>query len=133
MNDYIYIPRFTCDKCNEVHEQQKTWLFKKLEEHKDKKVVVFTHHQPFPELMADDYEHRDVQAAYTSLNGEFDDANKLGNIVLWACGHSHGTYDGILHGIRCIKNSIGYRSLYTPYIIYPEIPPDHWYDNVIEI
>ena len=51
-----------------------------LELNKDKKIIVFTHHQPFEELTATDYKHNgkdwdriDVNAAYVVLDHSLDD------------------------------------------------------------
>lgn len=139
MNDYNYTPKFSPYASRQQYEIQSEWLRDKLAKYSDKKVVVFTHHQPFEELTADDYKHNgrgwdyvDVNAAYVVLDHSLDDINeKYHNIVLWACGHTHQCYDGILHGIRVIRNPIGYRDVYG--YIPPENPSHSWYNKVIEI
>lgn len=51
MNDYRYTPgNFSPYASNHQYEIQSTWLKNKIETNKDKKIIVFTHHQPFEEL-----------------------------------------------------------------------------------
>ena len=57
--------------------------------------------------------------------------DKYGNIKLWACGHTHQSYDGMLHNVHVVRNPIGYRSLYDFSI--PENWNGNWYENVIEV
>lgn len=138
MNDYRYTPNFSPYTSREQYRIQSEWLKNKLEEYKDKKVVVFTHHQPFEELTAEDYKHNgrswdgcDVNAAYVVLDHSLDDINKLGNIKLWCCGHTHQNYDGILHDVHVVRNPIGYRDDYG--YLPAENTSDTWYNKVIEV
>ena len=132
MNDYRYTPgNFSPYASNHQYEIQSTWLRNKIETNKDKKIIVFTHHQPFEELIFDDYKHSDVNAAYVVLDHSLDDINKYGNIKLWACGHTHQSYDGMLHNVHVVRNPIGYRSLYD--FLVPENWNGNWYENVIEV
>ena len=132
MNDYKYTPgKFSPFTSRTLYEQQSTWLKTKIASNKDKKIIVFTHHQPFAELTLDDYKHSDVNAAYCVLDHSLDNINEFNNVVLWCCGHTHASYDGILHNVHVVRNPIGYRSLYG--WARGENFNDHWYDKIIEI
>ena len=138
MNDYKYTPCFSPFASREQYRIQSAWLKEKLEQYKDKKVVVFTHHQPFEELTLEDYKHNgkgwdgpDVNEAYVVMDHSLDDVNKHGNIKLWCCGHTHQPYDGVLHGVHVVRNPIGYGD------IYGKIPAENisgtWYNKVVEV
>ena len=106
----------------------------------DKKCVVFTHHQPFEELTLDDYKHNgkgwdgiDVNAAYVVQDHSLDDIAENNNIVLWACGHTHANYDGILHGVHVVRNPIGYRDIMGYSHSTPENMSGTWYNKIIEV
>ena len=139
MNDYRYTPgNFSPYASREQYRIQSEWLKTKLDQYKDKKVIVFTHHQPFEELTLEDYKHNgsswdgvDVNAAYVVLDHSLDDVNKNKNIVLWACGHTHQCYDDIIHDVHVVRNPIGYRDHYG-YTV-PENPSDTWYNKVIDV
>lgn len=141
MNDYNYIPgKFSPVISSCLYQKQSYWLHEQLEKYKNKKCIVFTHHQPFEELILNDYAHNgkdwdgiDLNAAYVVKNHSLDNIAEGNNIVLWVCGHTHVNYDGILHGIHVVRNPIGYRdimgSVYTP----PENMSGTWYNKIIEL
>ena len=141
MNDYNYIPgRFSPYASNHQYEIQSAWLRQQLAKYSDKKCVVFTHHQPFEELTLDDYKHNgkgwdgiDVNAAYVVQDHSLDDIAENNNIVLWACGHTHANYDGILHGIHVVRNPIGYRDIMGFSYSTPENMSGTWYNKIIEV
>lgn len=137
MNDYHYSPNFTPYASREQYRQQSSWLKKKISENKDKKIVVFTHHQPFEELVENDYKHNgmedgvSVNEAYAVMDHSLDNINKYGNIKLWCCGHTHQCFDGMLHDVHVVRNPIGYRTLYNYYSA--ENMSGTWYNKIIEI
>lgn len=139
MNDYKYTPgNFSPYMSNEQYRLQSIWLKELIAENKDKKIIVFTHHQPFEELTIDDYKHNgknwdgiDVNAAYVVLDHSLDDINKYGNIKLWCCGHTHQCFDGIINNVHVVRNPIGYGDLYG-YLI-PENTSGTWYNKIIEV
>ena len=139
MNDYNYTPgKFSPYASRHQFEIQSAWLKNKIDTNKDKKIVVFTHHQPFEELTLDDYKHNgsgwegeNVNEAYVVLDHSLDDINKNGNIKLWCCGDTHQNFDGILHGVHVVRNPIGYGDLYNR--IPAENPSWTWYNKIIEI
>ena len=140
MNDYRYVPgKFSPYSSRRQFEIQSTWLRNKIEVNKDKKIVVFTHHQPFEELIADDYKHNgkgwdscDVNEAYVVMDHSLDDINRNGNIKLWCCGHTHQNFDGMLHGVHVVRNPIGYSDLYG-YCPAENIKSETWYNKIIEV
>ncbi len=139
MNDYRYIPHFKIADCIKQYEIQSTWLRSKIAANAGKKIVVFTHHQPFKELIENDTKHNgwdgtDVSGAYAVLDGSLNDVNEHNNIMLWACGHTHMNYDGMLHGIHVVRNPIGYRDHYG----WCYSPPENcqsktWYSKLVEV
>lgn len=136
MNDYIYTPgKFTPYESRQQFEVQSKWLRDKIEANKDKKVIVFTHHQPFEELIPDKYKSNinwsDANEAYVVMDHSLDDINKYGNIKLWCCGHTHENFDGMLHGVHVVRNPIGYGDMYGQ--IPTENPSETWYNKIIEV
>lgn len=139
MNDYRYTPgNFTPYTSRTQYAIQSEWLRNKIDANTDKKIIVFTHHQPFEELTLDDYKHNghgwdgaDVNAAYVVLDHSLDDINHNKNIKLWCCGHTHQCFDGMLHDVHVIRNPIGYGDLYD--YIPAENIRGNWYNKVIEV
>ena len=141
MNDYNYTPgKFSPYASNHQYEIQSTWLRQQLAKYNDKKCIVFTHHQPFEELTLEDYKHNgkgwdgiDVNAAYVVQDHSLDDIAKNNNIVLWACGHTHANYDGILHGVHVVRNPLGYRDITGYSHSTPENMSGTWYNKIVEV
>lgn len=140
MNDYYYIPGFKWDTGIQQHKIQTEWLRSKLAKHAGKKVIVFTHHQPFKELVEDDNKHngydsgRDVSGAYAVLDDSLNDIAANKDIKLWACGHTHMNFDGILHGVHVVRNPIGYRDHYGLAYSPPEnFSSKTWYSKIIDV
>lgn len=139
MNDYRYTPGgFSPYVSRNQYEIQSAWLRQQLAKNSSKKCIVFTHHQPFEELTLEDYKHNgrgwdgvDVNAAYVVQDHSLDDIAESSNIVLWACGHTHQNYDGVLHGIHVVRNPIGYRDICGHYP--PENMSGTWYNKIIEV
>lgn len=139
MNDYRYTPGgFSPYMSRHQYEIQSAWLRQQLAKNSSKKCIVFTHHQPFDELTLDDYKHNgkgwdgvDVNAAYVVQDHSLDDIADSHNIVLWACGHTHQNYDGMLHGVHVVRNPIGYSDIcgHCP----PENMSGTWYNKIVEV
>lgn len=87
-------------------DQNVKWLTEKLEKHKDKIVVVLTHHLPSFKLVAKKYEGDIINFAFASnLDYLFE---KYPNIKYWICGHTHTSQDIIINKTRCLINPAGY-------------------------
>lgn len=141
MNDYRYIPgKFSSYASNHQYEIQSAWLRQQLANHRGEKCIVFTHHQPFEELTLDDYKHNgkgwdgiDVNAAYAVQDHSLDDIAEGNNIVLWACGHTHANYDGVLHNVHVVRNPIGYRDIMGFSYSTPENMSGTWYNKIVKV
>lgn len=139
MNDYRYIPHFTPADSSKQFEIQSSWLRSKVDANPDKKIVVFTHHQPFKELIEHDVKHYDpwssdnVGEAYADLEDTLKDLNHNGNIKIWCCGHTHMPFDKEVHGMRVVRNPIGYSDFYVCGFGAAECDPKNWYSKVIDL
>lgn len=139
MNDYRFIPGFTAEECTNQFLAQSTWLRHKVGANLDKKIVVFTHHQPFKECIEDDFKHNDpcsydnVAESYADLNDSLADINDNGNIKLWCCGHTHMPFDKTVHGMRVVRNPIGYSDFYMYQHGSVECDPKNWYNKIIDL
>lgn len=141
MNDYRCIPgRFTPEDSNKQFEIQSTWLKTKIVANRDKKIVVFTHHQPFKECIDNDFKHNDpwssdnVAEAYAVLDGTFNNlAEENPNVKIWMCGHTHQLFDEVVHGMRVVRNPIGYSDFYGGCLGNSECDPANWYNKVIDL
>lgn len=109
MNDFKTIHRgeflFTPEDAWEIHKESKAWLEKKIEEHKDEKVVVITHHAPC-KLSTHPRHKEDVicNGGYSS------DLTRLmaPNVKLWFHGHTHDCFDYMIDQTRVKSNPRGY-------------------------
>lgn len=135
MNDYRYIPGCSSpETTSKLYTEQKAWLEAKLDEHRGKKIVVFTHHNPFEEMRSNArYSTWDarIDEAYVVSDHSLDGIGKRGDIALWICGHTHENFDGELHGIHVVRNPIGYGSLVGYFL--PENCSGKWYNSIQEI
>ena len=89
----------------EIYNKSFTWLSKKVEEHKDKKIVVVTHNAPSIKSCLAKYKNDLLTAAFVVDLEEF-----IGDssIKLWAHGHIHNTADYVVGNTRVVCNSRGY-------------------------
>lgn len=134
MNDYNRIPGCNVDTTVKLYHEYKQWLFDCVEKYKDKKVIIFTHHNPFKEMIPPKFNTKGENAinyAYSIMDDTFTNINKFNNIKLWACGHTHDYFNDIIHNIHCVRNPIGYSDLYNFSI--PENYSNTWYNTIIEI
>lgn len=97
---------FTSDRWVQTHDRHKTWLKKTLEENKDKKCIVMTHHAPLNTLIDPMYIGDDSNAYYTSDLSDLILDNT--QIKLWCFGHVHYQQDTWLVDTRLINNCVGY-------------------------
>lgn len=138
MNDYRYIPHFTAKDSSKQFEMQSSWLRSRVNANTDKKIVIFTHHQPFKECIKLDCKHNDpwssdnVAEAYADLDDSFADINQAGNIKAWLCGHTHMPFDQEVYGIRVVRNPVGYSDFYLYSLGTSECDPLQWYNKIID-
>ena len=75
-----------------------------------------------------------MSGAYAVLDGSLDDISTYGNIKLWACGHTHMNYDGMLHDVHVVRNLIGYRDHYGMFYSPPEnCHSKTWYSKLLTV
>jgi len=114
INDYKYIyvnekhykTNVTCKFISSLHDQAVTFLKDKLEEHKDKKIIVLSHHLPSFEMVAEQYKDEPTNYAFATGLDELMEEND--NIIGWLCGHTHTTMTAQINNCLCMTNPMGY-------------------------
>jgi hypothetical protein len=117
MNDYKTI-RITSNyrKMNPndtlgFHKESKKYLTKKLEQFKDKKVWVLTHHGPSYQSVHPKYRTETINGAYVS---DLDDLIlNHPQIKYWHHGHTHTSFDYKIGDCRVVCNPRGYYNGYN--------------------
>lgn len=101
-----YRSRFTSEKWINTHIKHRDYIKHVVEQNRDKKVIVITHHLPLLTL-SDPCLANDVGNAYYSsdlsdliLDNE--------NIKFWCCGHTHYGSDMMFDQCRMYNNCVGY-------------------------
>ena len=82
------------------------YIEKQIQKHKDKKVVIVTHHAPSLKSIDDKYVYDKTSAAYAS-NLEWL-IEKYSNIVLWCHGHVHSKARYRINHTRIVCEPYGY-------------------------
>ena len=120
LNDFNHIYAdddnlLSVDTYNEMHIKCYEWLRDEIDSHKDKIVIVVTHHLPSFALIADKYRDSPLNSAFAS---DLDHLYKRDNVKYWFYGHSHSSSDTIEEGCRLVANPHGYsqkeNSSYNP-------------------
>lgn len=91
------------DHVNATH-----YIFKEIEKHKDKKVVVVSHHLPSYQSIPKQFKGDDLNGAYASEL--FEEIYKASPDI-WIHGHTHASMDYMLHNTRIVCNPRGYDTL----------------------
>lgn len=90
-----------------VHRETMAWFKFMCEEHRDKKIVVVTHHAPTFQSVNEHYKHDTLMnGAYASDLSEF--ILNQENILFWTHGHMHDPCDYMVGQCRVICNPRGY-------------------------
>lgn len=99
--------RLTPQLTHKIHNDNLNWLENQLEDNKDWKVFVVTHHGPHPQSIHSKYalEHHMNGAYVSDLSHLFD---KYSNLKYWAHGHVHNSFDYRAGSGRVITNPKGY-------------------------
>jgi len=87
------------------HVNAKHYIFNEIEKHKDKKVVVVSHHLPSYQSVPKQFQGDDLNGAYASEL--FEDIIKT-KPNLWIHGHTHASMDYKLADTRVVCNPRGY-------------------------
>lgn len=113
INDYnkIYIKEsynttITPKWISELHQTNVEWITNKLEVHKDKQVIILTHHLPTFKMIHPMYKGSDINYAFCSDLDYLMEKND--NIKFWLCGHTHFNIETIINNCECITNPYGY-------------------------
>lgn len=88
-----------------VYNKSFNWLSKKVEEYKDKKIVVVTHNAPSINSCLGKYKNDLLTAAFVVDLEEFIGDS---NIKLWVHGHVHNSANYMIGNTKVICNSRGY-------------------------
>ena len=86
--------------------EAKKFLENKLQEFKDKKIVVVTHHAPSKKSIDHIFQNDIVSSAFASNLDEF--ICNHPNIKLWIHGHTHNFRDYKICNTRVVSNQYGY-------------------------
>ena len=87
------------------HKRHVQWLQDKLQTPFPGKTVVVTHHLPSARSVANRYQFDLLSACFAT---ELD--HLFGSMALWVHGHTHDSFDYVVHGTRVVCNPRGYAS-----------------------
>jgi predicted MPP superfamily phosphohydrolase len=116
MNDYAYIYKIkNNEKMNvtpndtvKLFDQNITWLKEKLEQYRDKEIVILTHHLPSFKLVHEKYKDNEMNYAFASHLDYI--MERYGNIKYWLCGHTHFSMEAKINKTVCMTNPTGYNN-----------------------
>jgi predicted phosphodiesterase len=107
LNDFRLIRErfrvFSPARSAQLHKTSRAWLTAKLQQSFAGKTVVITHHLPSAHSVAERYKQSLTSACFASHLDEL-----MGASVLWIHGHTHDSFDYVLHGTRVVCNPRGY-------------------------
>jgi DNA repair exonuclease SbcCD nuclease subunit len=114
MNDYKqsyylkdeYLENITPNYTSLLHEDNVKWLKERLEEFKDKEVIIMTHHLPSFKMIAKKYQNNPINYCFAT---DLEDLLSP-NIKYWISGHTHDPIDVKIKNVRCIVNPFGYKA-----------------------
>ena len=89
------------------HKRDKEYIYPEITKQKEagNKVVVITHHAPSFQSVADVYQGKTINGAYcTELGNDICDLEP----DLWVHGHTHYSFDYVIHKTRIVCNPRGY-------------------------
>lgn len=99
--DDFLTPQQTVD----LHRDAIAFLQAQLEKPFAGKTVVITHHAPHPGSVHPRWAGSLVNPAFVS-----DLSRMMGKSALWFHGHTHDSFDFVVHGTRVLANPMGYRT-----------------------
>ena len=96
--------KVSVETLNKIHNKHKQFLYSFVKNEVNTKRIFITHHLPSYQMIDKKYDGNTINCAFAS--------NILHEVPIkpdiWICGHSHTPYNGIIDGIHCIMNPIGY-------------------------
>ncbi len=110
LNDFRLIKyngyRFSSEAYNHLHEESLTFIQKELNDMKEEKVAVFTHHAPTFKNYPEQYKGDVIDEAFAA---ELFDLIEPSGIDYWAHGHHHSnTPEFTIGKTRIVTNQLGY-------------------------
>lgn len=99
--------RFTSERWVGTHYKHRDYIKKVVEQNRDKKIIVVSHHLPLMTLGDPEFLGHISNAFYMSDLSDLILDNS--HIVLWCYGHTHYHCDTMLGSTRLINNCVGYR------------------------
>ena len=93
---------FSPARSAQLHKASRKWLAAKLQQPFPGKTVVITHHLPSGHSVAERYQTSLTSACFASRLDEL-----MGASALWIHGHTHDSFDYVLHGTRVVCNPRG--------------------------
>lgn len=104
LNDFNYINEYTPQDYQKEFEKSKSFIQNKINENRNRNIIVLTHHMPSYKLIDSKYKGMSMNRCFASkLDDLFDDS-----IICWIYGHTHKPNDIVINNIRFKCNSIGY-------------------------
>jgi len=95
------------------HINAKHYIFSEIAKHKDKKVVVVSHHLPSYKSVPEEFKEDELNGAYASEL--FEDIINA-NPQLWIHGHTHSSMDYSIGNTRIVCNPRGYDTMGGNYL-----------------
>ena len=95
---------------NNLHNDEKEWLFNKLDEYNGKKIIVITHFPMILENTSSPKYKNETALIKNYFANNFCEILMNYNDITFISGHTHFSYDFILDGNRHISNQMGYIS-----------------------
>lgn len=96
----------SCKYINKLFTINLQWLAQKLEEHRDKTIIVLTHHSPSYKSISTMYKNCQGNSAFANNLVPFITQNT--NIKYWLFGHTHATSNFVIGQTICCANPAGY-------------------------
>jgi len=100
--------RFTSEKWVQTHSKHRAYIKHVIEQNRDKKIIVITHHLPLLTLSDPKFKGTQGNDYFMSDLSELILGNE--HIVMWCAGHTHYGSDTFFEKTRIIINPCGYTS-----------------------
>lgn len=98
-----------------LHIQMKNWLKQIIEEKKDMKLIILSHHAPSKVMIGNEKAHSEMSIGLSYTKEQMDmcyasDCENLfqNNVITWISGHTHSCMKQYINGIPSISNCWGY-------------------------
>ena len=109
VNDFNMINDMSISKYNNMYKENFIYIDKILEENKDKKVIILTHHMPSYDFIDDIYKVGDNKYYNQCFASDCSELFR-DNVKLWIYGHTHKSRVSYIKKIKFVCNPLGYPS-----------------------